>query len=194
MNKKHDINKVLEIGDKLFREKGYHNTGTDDILKMANYPRSSFYHRFKSKEGFAEKTVEYYGAYIKSLLESKLEDNTEPNYVQRLKNYFYMIADYNEENNFKSCCLVQKFTIEIGEIPNNLLNKTLEQFESWKVVVEKCIKLGQKEGQIRIDKESSQLTELVYTTLYGAYTLARLSRKRGYLKNELNKMFELLST
>ncbi|MEL6675570.1 MAG: hypothetical protein AAFR61_25405 [Bacteroidota bacterium] len=40
---KHDLKKVLEIGEGLFRTQGYFHTGTEEILEKAAFPRSSFY-------------------------------------------------------------------------------------------------------------------------------------------------------
>jgi len=51
--KKHSKEHVIEVGEELFKSQGFHNTGTEDILKKSEYPRSSFYYHFKSKENFA---------------------------------------------------------------------------------------------------------------------------------------------
>ena len=43
MRQKHDKTAIIEKGIQLFREKGYHNTGVDDILKTCKIPSGSFY-------------------------------------------------------------------------------------------------------------------------------------------------------
>jgi len=53
MRKKYNKEDILEQGVQLFREKGYNDTGIDDILKTCKIPSGSFYNYFKNKEGFA---------------------------------------------------------------------------------------------------------------------------------------------
>ena len=70
--KKHDKDYVIKIGEELFKTQGYHNTGTEDILKKSEYPRSSFYYTFKSKEGFAIQVLENYGTNAAQFYQSVL--------------------------------------------------------------------------------------------------------------------------
>ena len=52
MNIKHDRNKVLQLGVKLFWCKGYHHLGVDEICKTTGMTKGAFYNAFKSKENF----------------------------------------------------------------------------------------------------------------------------------------------
>jgi len=56
-----DKGHVIKIGEDLFRSQDYFNTGTEEILWKSDYPRSSFYHHFTSRESFAAQVLEQYG-------------------------------------------------------------------------------------------------------------------------------------
>ena len=44
--------KLLQIGEQLFRQKSFSETGINDVLKQAGVAKGSFYHYFDSKEEF----------------------------------------------------------------------------------------------------------------------------------------------
>ena len=41
---------ILEHAARIIREKGFNNTGIQEILQSANVPKGSFYFYFKSKD------------------------------------------------------------------------------------------------------------------------------------------------
>ena len=61
MNLKHDKEKILQSGEALFRAKGYHATGINEVLKSSGVSKGSFYNYFDSKEDFALQVVDLYG-------------------------------------------------------------------------------------------------------------------------------------
>jgi AcrR family transcriptional regulator len=44
------VAKILDVATKLFSEKGYANTSTEEIVNLAGVTRGAFYHHFASKE------------------------------------------------------------------------------------------------------------------------------------------------
>ena len=52
---------LVDAGSQLFLERGYNETGLNDILAAAGVPKGSFYHHFRSKEDFALEVVDQYG-------------------------------------------------------------------------------------------------------------------------------------
>lgn len=192
MKKKHDLNHILAVGDQLFREQGYHNTGTEEILEKAGYPRSSFYYHFKSKEGFGVKAVEFYGNNIKALLEEILENSKEGSPTKRLKEYFSTVSKYVVDRKYESCCLVQRFSMEAGEQPGVLQEAAYEQFKGWTEVVESCVEKGQELGELRKDLDKKELTEFLFVTIFGTYTVGRLSKDPEEFKNKIDLAFKLI--
>ena len=49
---------LLEAGMNIMIEKGYNNTGIQEVLLAVGVPKGSFYHYFDSKEDFALKIIE----------------------------------------------------------------------------------------------------------------------------------------
>ncbi len=176
MGKRHDLKQMLQVGDKLFRRKSYHETGTEELLKEGNFPRSSFYHHFGNKEGFAEKALGHYSANIREVLKQSLENEEIPSALERLKLYFLGVAQFNHHTRYATACLVQKMSIELGGEDGALVEKAREEFNSWIPHVSDCIALGQRQGEIRDDLDADHLAKYLFSVVYGAYTFTRLSR------------------
>ncbi|PHN03480.1 TetR/AcrR family transcriptional regulator [Flavilitoribacter nigricans] len=192
MGQRHDLSRVLQVGELLFRRQGYHHTGVEEILSKTDFPRSSFYYHFKSKEGFGKAALEYYSENILAMMRKCFQDPSEESYLQRLQNYFYMIADYNVSNSFNSCCLIQRMAIEEGSAPGELQEAARKQFGRWFVVTEKCMQQAQDRGEVRADISADRLTRMVFDLVYGESTLSRVDREAENFKSSLDTFFQLI--
>ena len=64
MTTKHTKQRLIEEGTALFLERGYHDTGIQDLLAAAGVPKGSFYHHFRSKETFGLAVIATYGLLV----------------------------------------------------------------------------------------------------------------------------------
>lgn len=53
-------NEILDAADKLFGQKGFDNTSTNDILEKVGIARGTLYYHFKSKEDIMDALIERY--------------------------------------------------------------------------------------------------------------------------------------
>ncbi|UGU17139.1 TetR/AcrR family transcriptional regulator [Sinomicrobium kalidii] len=78
---------LLEKGLELLWFKGYNGTSVNDIVKVADVPKGSFYFYFDSKEDFAVKALDRYFTLKREATAEMLEDESIPP-SQRLYNYY----------------------------------------------------------------------------------------------------------
>lgn len=188
---KHDLQKVIKIGDELFRTQGYCNTGTEEILDKAKFPRSSFYYHFKNKDGFAVKVIERYGQDSVKMYKSILENKEIGSPLERFKIFFDMLGDLSQKKDFKSLCLVQKMSGECATI-EPIRKAADKQLADMLAVFENCIQEGQTLGEFRDDVQAKALAQFLHAQLYGANTLVRLSHDREQLDSCLNLALDYL--
>ena len=193
MAKRHNIEELLAVGDQLFRKQGYYNTGTDEILKAADYPRSSFYHHFSSKEQFAVRTIEYYGENLATYISSFLDDGRVKSHLQRLRNYFMTIIQHIEDEDLSSMCVVQRFAVETAKEEGPLQRICLREFDKWIDLMEDCLRKAQEQGEVKKDQEPRQLARFIFAIIYGEATLTRLTRDANQFRATLNLAFNLIS-
>lgn len=78
---------LLDKGLELLWSKGYNGTSVNDIVKVADVPKGSFYFYFDSKEDFAVKALDRYFALKRSATAEMLE-NESVSPAQRLYDYY----------------------------------------------------------------------------------------------------------
>ena len=189
---RHDINKVISVGQELFRSQGYFNTGTEEILEKSGYPRSSFYYHFKSKEGFASRVLEQYGDSAAEFYNSLLFDNPDRSPMERLEGLAETMADTAVEREFKTECLVQKLSIECAGFIEVLRISTNRQLNKILTVLEACIKEGQQYGEIRTDIDSMEMAGMLQSQIYGAFILGRLTRDGKGMKRNIKRILDYI--
>lgn len=190
--KKHSKENVIKVGQDLFKTVGYYNTGTEEILKQSDYPRSSFYYNFKSKEKFAEHVIEYYGNNSVIFYSSVLENQKVKSPLKRFEQFCVIIADMAEKNKFGSECLIQKFSAECAGHNENLRAISQKQLEKLLTIHKNCIEEGQLKGEIRTDIESIEMAKFIQAQLYGGFLLARLQSDITVLKNNLKYALDFI--
>ncbi|MFT8313635.1 MAG: TetR/AcrR family transcriptional regulator [Clostridium sp.] len=79
-SKKH----LIEIAAKLFLQKGYSNTGINDILTEAGVSKGSFYFHFSSKKDLAVEVSKYYYKIIVQNWLKPLSNNTWDVFINKL--------------------------------------------------------------------------------------------------------------
>src|SRR5580700_7617613 len=77
---------LLEVGTDMMFEKGYTNTGIQEILSALSVPKGSFYHYFDSKENFAVEIIRHFDqSYSANLVRVLRSPKETP--MQRLRAY-----------------------------------------------------------------------------------------------------------
>lgn len=190
--KKHDKEEVISIGERLFRSQGYHNTGTEDILLQSGYPRSSFYYHFKSKEGFACAVLQHYGNNAEQFYRTILTRGEPGSPFERLRHFAHLMINTSEKKQFKSECLIQKFSIECAGINEALRESAESQLDKLLNVLAGCISAGQAENEIRTDLEALELAEFFLSQIYGCFILARLRHNAGIMRANMDMALQYL--
>ena len=75
---------LIEIASKLFLQKGYSNTGINDILNEAGVSKGSFYFHFSSKKDLAVEVSKYYYKIIVENWLKPLSNNTWDVFINKL--------------------------------------------------------------------------------------------------------------
>ncbi|MGL1887435.1 MAG: TetR/AcrR family transcriptional regulator [Reichenbachiella sp.] len=192
MAKKYDLQEVLKKGVSLFSKKGYNKTGTDDILKEAGFPRSSFYHHFGSKEGFALKTITYYGQNTLAYMEEVYANTEDPSPLSKLKTFFFNIIDFSEARDFEVCCVIHQFSVEEAGASGPLQEESMNQYETWVELTAQYISKAQSGDELTTKYSAEEIAHYLFGQLYGLFTFTRLTRDSKRFKAVMAMAFDLL--
>lgn len=118
--------RLLTAAQRLFRKRGYHATGLNDILEAAQAPKGSLYHHFPGgKEAIGVCVVEKISSGLLSLLAQSRARSTEA--VLRQAGAQMLIG--MEKTNYELCTLFASFTAERKTSPQLGLAVTLAYAE-----------------------------------------------------------------
>ena len=158
---------LLEAGICIMLEKGYNNTGIQEVLDSIGVPKGSFYYYFDSKEDFALQMIDHFAASYDERLGSTLED-TQISAVQRLRKYCDEGMRAFEENGCKKGCLIGNLSQEMSDQSESLRARLEEVMTKWRNKFAACIREGQNAGQITTAIDEVQLAEFFLSGWNGA--------------------------
>lgn len=139
--------KLIRVGLELLTEKGFSTTGLDEIFRRAGISKGSFYHYYASKEAFGAELIDSYAVYFARKLDYFLEDETLP-HLERI----ILFAQDAERNmarfDYKRGCLVGNLGQEMNTLPESFRSKLKDIFKDWQARIAKCLKEGQRVGEV----------------------------------------------
>lgn len=191
MRQKYNKTDIIDKGVQLFRTKGYHNTGVDDILKSCKIPSGSFYNFFKNKEGFAVQALELYNQRYLDLLDQLLNDaSLTP--LQRIKKLFTGSVEMHVENECSMGCLLNSMTSEVAALNMTIGTKAAEHYQRNAEKLAAAISEGQDSGEIRTDFTPIELAFYLMDGMAGATVRMQAGKTEKPLKLFIKTAFEFL--
>ncbi len=187
MRKKHSKETIIEVGQELFRQRGYTNTGIEDILKACDIPKGSFYNFFKSKEDYGLAVLDKYTDSQYDYVESIL-NIPGVNPLQRLKNFYTQLIDGNVSEECRYGCLVGNMSQEMGGLNENISNVSRKNLNKIISLIIKTVEEGQNKGEIRNDYSADELAHYVHNSFYGAM----VSSKAGRIREPFDLFYKMI--
>lgn len=82
--------RIVELADQLFYERGYEHTSFADIAAAVNLSRGNFYHHFKAKDDILDAVIELRRQRTQAMLERWAAET--PNPVARISRFIHMMV------------------------------------------------------------------------------------------------------
>ena len=192
MNLKHDKETIIAKGQELFRERGYHDTGVNEILKSCQISKGVFYNYFSTKEDFCFRllpTIHSIWMRLSSVLQwinlSHLFSVSAP-----CMNPLWTIA---EAEDFQKGCLVYNLAFEVAG-KNDIIARVLDHhFERWVDLVASCIEEGQQDGSVTKAHSAQHLASILHTSVNGAYGRVKAQRSIEPMKQIADTMLQMIA-
>jgi len=184
-DKKHAL---LEAGMSIMLEKGYSNTGIQEVLASLGVPKGSFYHYFDSKENFAVAIIQHFDEEYTGELARRM-GNTEETPLQRLRSYCEYGKAALENDECRKGCLIGNLSQEMSD-QSETLRKQLSAVITRRLdLLTRCIQEGQKLGEITDVVSADKLAELITCALNGAVMQAKTLKKIEPMETFIDVMF-----
>jgi TetR/AcrR family transcriptional repressor of nem operon len=180
---------LLEAGICIMLEKGYNNTGIQEVLDSIGVPKGSFYYYFDSKEDFALQMIDHFDGAYNDRLRSTLEDKAIPP-MERLRKYCDEGMRMFEENGCKKGCLIGNLSQEMSDQSEALRARLEEVMSKWTNKFAACIKEGQESGEITVAIDDMHLAEFFLSGWNGALMRGKTTKTTAPQRAFMHVMFD----
>jgi len=172
MTKQTHYDKILSAAFTVFHERGFHDSGTQDIVDLAGVSKGSFYNHFKSKDALGLAVLDYYWDRHGESLKFLRDANHPP--LTRIENYIESVG-YDEKG-----CMVGNFSTEMAA-SDQFRKRISELFNTWTSEVAECISVGQQDGTIRDNQSATELAQFVISSFEGTIMRAKVDRDPSHM-------------
>ena len=180
---------LLETGMDIMLEKGYTNTGIQEILTALDVPKGSFYHYFDSKENYGVEIIRYFDQSYSAKLMRTLR-NPKASALERLRSYCQETKQHLEAQDCRKGCLIGNLSQEMSDQSEVLRKELMTVMRKWRDMFAACIESGQSTGEITKKHSAIDLAELFLSGWSGAVLRTKTLKNSEPLEVFVNLMID----
>lgn len=159
--------KIIAHASRIIRQKGFNNTGIQEILESAGVPKGSFYFYFRSKDELGLELIAHYAQFFNSMVE-KLESAQAPP-LTRLEQFFEGFRLLCERDEWKSGCPIGNLTQEMGVLNEAFRTKLKAVLDAMKEAIKKCLEQAQEGNEISSNLNADEIADFILNSWEGAF-------------------------
>ncbi|MDR0217435.1 MAG: TetR/AcrR family transcriptional regulator [Enterobacteriaceae bacterium] len=183
--KQHDTREhLLATGEQLCMSRGFTGMGLSELLKIAEVPKGSFYHYFRSKEAFGVAMLERHYAGYHEYLTSHFASG-EGNHRDRILTCYREALQQFHQQGVISGCLTVKLSAEVCDLSDDM-RMAMEKGAGCTIALfAQALEKGREEGTISFPGEAQAQAQVLYALWLGANLLAKISHSTVPLESAL---------
>lgn len=187
--------RIMEAGIKLMLEQGFNLTSVDDICKLANVSKGSFYNAFETKEELGLAALEEFVRRNAERFASG-EFNHEEDPRKKLNGYF-TYASKNAEILWGNGCILANFATELSKSHPRVREKVSRIFDDLKSYMAAIFGPALNMSRNPNKPKAEDLAEYYLMVIEGAIVVARgyqdvnaIRRSIEHLRDHVNRILE----
>jgi TetR/AcrR family transcriptional repressor of nem operon len=179
------------VGEGLILARGFSAVGLSEILGKAEVPKGSFYHYFRSKEGFGvallERYFQDYDARLSGLFAGEPRLGR-----QGVLEYFKNWLETQTASGSHHSCLAVKLAAEVCDLSEPMRQELSTGMNRIVAHLAAAIREAQADGSMKQDVDAEQLAESLYAMWVGASLLARANGSNAPLDRAYRQTEQML--
>jgi len=185
--------RILEVATRLIHERGFKNTGVQDILEESGVPRGSFYFYFPSKEALALTLLTDYRARHRAELEATVFPPTGSATAQ-IAAFFQHSVSRQMEAGCKRGCLLGNLAAELTDENESLRRAIADVFLDLRDIIARALARGQSTGELTDDFDPAHAAEFLLSLFEGSILMAKARRDPASLTASAEMLERYLQT
>ncbi|MDQ7001881.1 MAG: TetR/AcrR family transcriptional regulator [Ghiorsea sp.] len=164
---------ILDTAKPIILGKGFSAVGLNELLSAAGVPKGSFYHYFKSKEGFGEALLDHYFLGYHERLSDLLKDS-EGSARDRLMAYWHLWLETQSDEGMEGKCLVVKLGGEVSDLSEPMRMALERGTQKVVALIAGSIREGHVDGSIAVWIDAADHALVLYNMWLGATVLSKI--------------------
>ena len=189
--KKNTKQRILEVGAQIMHEKGFGATGIQEVLKVAEVPKGSFYFYFKSKEDFGLEVLDCFFAHFKSQMSVFIQDESK-SHIERIQTFLTSFLDFFVDGDYKGGCPIGNFTLEMADVNDRFREHLKSIINESSMLIAEQIKLAQENKEIANMDDPKSLSDFIFFTWEGMIMQMKVDKSLKALEKFNHFIFQQL--
>lgn len=173
---------ILKVGAEIVHNKGFNNTGIQEILKGAGVPKGSFYFYFQNKEDFGLQLIDFYAEVLFARLE-RSSARRELSPLNRLRGFFAEFLDLFECNECRGGCPIGNMAQEMGDLNEDFRIRLEQVFGRMQAMLVEFLNEARAAGEVDPDLEAHDVAGFILNSWQGAILQMKVVKSIEPLKN-----------
>ncbi|MGH7724253.1 MAG: TetR/AcrR family transcriptional regulator [Candidatus Eiseniibacteriota bacterium] len=170
--------RILAAATELIHQKGFKNTGLQEILDASGVPKGSFYFYFKSKEDLGRELLYRYRLFVREELTRSVFTGT-GDAIPQVQAFFRQAIQYQTDGGCKRGCLLGNFAAETTDVHEDIRRELVACFDDLKQLIADALARGQRDGELADDFSPGVAGGFLLSMLEGTILLAKAVRGPG---------------
>ena len=189
MAKQDTKEKILAAGAAIIHNKGFNNTGIQEILTAAGVPKGSFYFYFKSKEDFGLQLIDFFEDIIFSKFDEYLSAIGDSP-VKKLRQSFEGFSVDFEQNEFRGGCPIGNLSQEMGDLNDDFREKLNGVLDRVKDKIGEYLRDAKKKQEVSPSLDIDETADFILSSFQGALLQAKVAKSAVPLRVFEKTIFE----
>ena len=167
--------RILKTGARLVHEKGFNDTGLQEILDAAQVPKGSFYYYFKSKEDFGLQLIDFFAQDLLNKAGDFYGDESLP-CIERIRGLFKWQAEAFRRRDYKGGCPIGNLSLEMADCNSKFRNKLNGFFVDMKAGLAVYLDQARQRGEIPDTVDIEETADFIISSWEGALMQMKVSK------------------
>ncbi|WP_313686571.1 TetR/AcrR family transcriptional regulator [Pantoea sp.] len=184
---------LLATGEQLCLQRGFTGMGLSEMLTLAEVPKGSFYHYFRSKEAFGVALLERYFVHHLQMIEQQL-NQPDATARERFLQHFRSAERLFIEQGHIMGCLGVKLSAEVCDLSEPMRDALQHGATAVINAYARCLNDVAAEQALLYGQTPQQLAQRCYLLWLGASLQSKISREPGPISLALETIEQWLTS
>lgn len=181
---------IVEQTASVFNVKGFTGTSLTDMMEVTGLTKGSIYGNFRNKDEVAVAAFEHNFQQVSNYIRGKMDERQ--SIIEKLLVYPETYRNFSKLSFLSNGCPIANTSTEADDTHPRLKEKANEALTYWRNSVEKLLKAGIKNDEIKPEINALEFTSILTALIQGAMLHAKSSGKMNYLNASMNYLESMI--